>query len=91
VAFKASRTDHYLAIAEFYGRMLVEDLKNPQIPEFVLVHAARRTAHFALTAIRLAERRAGRPAPNSFPPWNRAEAGLFRRPVFLDGVPRGAQ
>ncbi len=91
MAFKAGRTDHYLAIAEFYGRKLVEDLSNPQIPEFVLVHAARRTAHFALMAIRLAERRAGRPAPNSFQPWKRAEAGLFRRPVFLDDVPRGAQ
>jgi hypothetical protein len=57
VSSKATRSDHYLAIAEFYGRLLVEDIRNPRIPDFVIVHAARRTAHFALMAGRLIERR----------------------------------
>ncbi len=56
---KSSRSDHYRAIAAFYGRALVEDMRNASVPEFVLVQAARRTARFALTAIRLGERQAG--------------------------------
>jgi hypothetical protein len=60
VPAKATRSQHYLAIAEFYGRMLVEDLRDPRIPDFVLAHSARRTAHFALVGMRLAERRAAR-------------------------------
>jgi hypothetical protein len=60
VSSKATRSEHYLAIAEFYGRMLVEDIQNPTIPEFVLMHAARRAAHFALVSVRLAERQAER-------------------------------
>lgn len=57
MASKATRSQHYLNIAEFYGRMLVEDMRDPKIPEFVLAHSARRTAHFALVGMRLAERR----------------------------------
>jgi hypothetical protein len=73
VSSKATRSDHYLAIAEFYGRMLVEDLRDPRIPEFVLVHSARRVAHFALTAIRLSDRaQARRELADSVPEWQRA-------------------
>jgi hypothetical protein len=57
VPTKATRSQHYLNIAEFYGRMLVEDMKDPRIPDFVLAHSARKTAHFALVGLRLAERR----------------------------------
>jgi hypothetical protein len=60
VPAKATRSQHYLAIAEFYGRMLVEDMQDPRIPEFVLAHAARRAAHFALVALRLADGRRAR-------------------------------
>jgi hypothetical protein len=63
VSSKATRSEHYLAIAEFYGRMLVEDMRDTNIPEFVLAHSARRAAHFALAAMRLAERRAPRTSP----------------------------
>jgi len=63
VPSKATRSQHYLNIAEFYGRMLVEDLRDPRIPDFVLAHAARRTAHFALVGMRLAERGTVRAQP----------------------------
>jgi hypothetical protein len=54
VASKATRSQHYLNIAEFYGRMLVEDMRDGRIPEFVLAQSARRAAHFALVGVRLA-------------------------------------
>lgn len=63
VPSKATRSQHYLNIAEFYGRMLVEDLRDPRIPEFVLAHSARRAAHFALVGLRLAERRRSKQLP----------------------------
>ena len=72
VSSKATRAEHYRSIAEFYGRMLVEDIADPKIPDFVLAHSARRAAHFALAAIRLAERRPGgegwQPPPAVFRP-----------------------
>jgi hypothetical protein len=54
---KTTRAEHYRAIAEFYGRVLAEDINDPRIPDFVLAHSARRAAHFALQAMRLTERR----------------------------------
>jgi hypothetical protein len=57
VSPKANRSQHYLNIAEFYGRMLVEDMRDPRVPEFVLAHSARRAGHFALVGMRLADRR----------------------------------
>jgi hypothetical protein len=81
VSSKATRSQHYLAIAEFYGKMLVEDLQNATIPEFVLVHAARRAAHFALVAMRLAERRAARgPARAASPAWQGVSSS-FSSPI----------
>jgi hypothetical protein len=56
VPSKATRADHYRAIAEFYGRQLVDDMRNPALPEFVLVTAARRAARFAAIAMKLEER-----------------------------------
>jgi hypothetical protein len=62
VSSKATRSQHYLNIAGFYGRMLVDDLRDPRIPDFVLAHSARQAAHFALVGMQLAERRrAARP------------------------------
>lgn len=52
---KATRSEHYLAIAGFYGSQLAEDIRNPHVPEFVIAHEARRAAHFALAGIRLQE------------------------------------
>jgi hypothetical protein len=40
-----------LAIAAFYGVEVIENLNNPCIPEFVIVHGARRATHFALAAL----------------------------------------
>jgi hypothetical protein len=71
VPSKATRSQHYLNIAEFYGRTLVEDMKDSRIPEFVLAHSARRAAHFALVGLRLAERRR---APR--PVWQDATVAL---------------
>jgi hypothetical protein len=77
VPSKATRSEHYLAIAEFYGRQLAEDIRNPNIPEFVILQAARRTAHFALTAARLLERtRARRAASAGVGPWREPGAPL---------------
>jgi hypothetical protein len=59
VPSKARRVEHYLAIAEFYGRQLVEDMRTLSLPDFVLVEAARRTARFALMATRLDGARGG--------------------------------
>ncbi len=65
---KATRAEHYRAIAEFYGKMLAEDINDPRIPDFVLAHSARRAAHFALEAIRLTERRPRRMEAWQAPP-----------------------
>lgn len=56
---KATRAEHYLAIAEFYGRQLVEDMRTSSLPDFVVVEAARRAARFALMGARLAGERSG--------------------------------
>lgn len=66
---KAKRSDHYLAIAEFYGESLIADIRNPKVPDFVLMDSARRSAHFALAAVRMIERRCARgPAASTFRP-----------------------
>lgn len=56
MARRGTRGEQYAAIAAFYGRELAEDLHNPTVPEFVLVHKARRAAHYGLTALRLEKR-----------------------------------
>lgn len=56
MARRGSRADQYLAIAAFYGVELIQDMHNPHVPEFVVQHAARRAAHYALTALRLREK-----------------------------------
>ncbi len=66
VASKATRSQHYLNIAGVYGRMLVEDLQDPRIPEFVLAQSARRAAHFALVGMHLTER-GSRPRTPAWP------------------------
>lgn len=68
---KATRAQHYRAIAEFYGRMLLEDIKDPSIPDFVLAHSARRASHFALAALRLTDRPRGRSEA-----WRRSSADV---------------
>jgi hypothetical protein len=56
VARRGTRAEQYLAVAEFYGGELLRNLRNPHVPEFVIVHAARRAAHYALTGARLQEK-----------------------------------
>lgn len=62
MARRGTRAEQYFAIAAFYGVELIQDLNNPRVPEFVIVHAARRAAHYALTALRLEEQH-GRKSP----------------------------
>ncbi len=68
MARRGTRAQQYFQIAAYYGIELIEDLNNPHVPEFVLVHAARRAAHYALTALSLEEkgaRKTWRNAPTS--------------------------
>jgi hypothetical protein len=67
VARRGTRAEQYFAIAAFYGVELIEDLHNPNVPEFVLVHAARRAAHYALTALSLQEKRSRKAGPPILP------------------------
>ncbi len=53
---RGSRAEQYLAIAAFYGGALVEDLHDPRIPDFVIVHGARRAAHYALAGLAISEK-----------------------------------
>lgn len=62
MARRETAAEQYAAIAAFYGSGLVEDLHDPRVPDFVLVHDARRAAHYALRAMRLFEKREGRTA-----------------------------
>lgn len=57
MARRETKGEQYLAIAAFYGSALAENLHDSKIPEFVLVHEARRAAHYALTALRIDEKR----------------------------------
>ena len=57
MARRGTRSEQYFQIAAYYGVELVENLHNPHVPEFVIVHAARRAAHYALTALALQEKR----------------------------------
>lgn len=73
MAPRGSRSDHYRAIAGFYGSRLIEDIFNPNVPEFVILQEARRAGHYALTALGL-EARPGRRKPSNGPmssdaPW----------------------
>ena len=54
MASRGTRADHYRAIAAFYGSRLIEDLCNPNVPEFVIQADARRVAHCALAALAFA-------------------------------------
>jgi len=63
VAPRGTRADHYRAIAAFYGSRLVEDIFNPNVPEFVIQQDARRAVHYALTALGLEARPRRKPAP----------------------------
>ncbi len=56
MARRGTRADQYLAIAAFYGGALVEDLHDPRIPDFVIVHGARRAAHYALAGMAIREK-----------------------------------
>lgn len=73
MARRGTRTEQYFAIAAFYGEELSETLHNPNVPEFVVVHAARRAAHYALTAITLQEKRQRKLSRSSLQPdaWQR--------------------
>ncbi|RPJ76830.1 MAG: hypothetical protein EHM24_01370 [Acidobacteria bacterium] len=53
---RGSRAEHYRAISGFYGSRLIEDIFNPNVPEFVILQDARRTAHYALAALELEAR-----------------------------------
>jgi hypothetical protein len=57
VARRGTRSEQYFQIAAYYGFELVENLHDPHVPEFVIVHAARRAAHYALTALSLEAKR----------------------------------
>lgn len=65
MAPRGTRADHYHAIAGFYGSRLIEDILNPNVPEFVIQRDARLVAHYAITALKLAARprRPKTPAP----------------------------
>jgi hypothetical protein len=80
VARRANRHDQYVAVAAFYGGKVVEDLGNPEMPEFVLAGAARQAAHYALTVMRLREKLRRIPAPAR-------PVLLTGAPVLLDGLP----
>lgn len=56
MAPRGSRSDHYRAIAGFYGTRLIEDICNPNVPEFVILQEARRAAHYASAALGLEAR-----------------------------------
>jgi hypothetical protein len=56
LAPRGTRAEHYRAIAAFYGSRLVEDISNPNVPDFVIQRDARHAAHYALAAIALAAR-----------------------------------
>jgi len=78
VARRGTRSEQYFQIAAYYGIELVESLHNPQIPEFVIVHAARRAAHYALTALSLEEKQTtgADPRPTFVPPPGAVTFGL---------------
>jgi hypothetical protein len=75
VARRGTRSEQYFQIAAYYGIELVETLHDPQVPEFVIVHAARRAAHYALTALSLEAKRL---------------SGAEMRPAALPSAPSGA-
>jgi hypothetical protein len=80
VARRGTRAEQYFAVAAYYGEGLAESLRNPSIPEFVLVQAARRAAHYALTALSLQEKRARQepsPAVPAGPSRPRQEAAVL--------------
>jgi len=58
---KSNRSEHYRAIAEFYGTQLAQHMGDRSIPDFVLVESARRAARFAAMALKLEGQRNGRP------------------------------
>ncbi len=63
---RETRAEQYAAVAAFYGVGLIEDLHDARVPDFVIVHGARRAAHYGLTALRLFEQRKARcQAPGS--------------------------
>jgi hypothetical protein len=62
VARRDTRTEQYFAIAGYYGIELIGQMNDPRVPEFVIVHAARRAAHYALAARSLEEKRSRRVA-----------------------------
>jgi hypothetical protein len=68
VARRGTRSEQYFQIAAYYGVELIESLHNPHVPEFVIVHAARRAAHYALTALALQEKRSRKAAANLLAP-----------------------
>jgi hypothetical protein len=77
LAPRGTRAEHYRAIAAFYGTRLVEDILNPNVPEFVIQRDARRTAHYALAAVELAARPRRKAAPSTLavePQWALAPA-----------------
>lgn len=61
MARRGTRVEQYQAIAGYFGGALVEGLSDPRIPDFVLVHEARRAAHYALTALAIEEKRRRKP------------------------------
>jgi hypothetical protein len=63
LAPRGSRADHYRAIAGFYGTRVGEDILNPNVPEFVILHDARRAVHYALCALGLEARPRRKAAP----------------------------
>lgn len=67
MARRGTRAEQYFAIAAFYGVEVIENLHNPYVPEFVIVHGARRAAHFALAALAL-EDKSRRKARQAVPP-----------------------
>lgn len=78
MARRGSRVEQYLAIAAFYGAELIQDMHNPHVPEFVIEHAARRAAHYALTALELRDKSSRKAATRVLPaPWSTlVQAGL---------------
>ncbi len=63
MAPRGTRADHYRAIAGFYGSRLIEDIFNPNVPEFVILQDARRAVHYALSALGLEARPRRQAAP----------------------------
>jgi hypothetical protein len=79
VARRESRAEQYAAVAAFYGSGLLQDLHDPRVPDFVIVHGARRAGHYALTALRLFEKRQAAAATRGVR--NRTASGRYADPV----------